>query len=386
MTFFSDILSHYQWSGLALVLLLTILFFVQLYYYAIVYNRIYRYRLMRRRKLRCEQPPVSVIVALRGENESFLSIELPSLLAQHYHTFEVVVIYIGSDIDYFRELQRLRDNHAHMRLTKLSGGSESIYISTKQAMNIGIKSAQYDNLLFTVPGATPRSEEWVSYMAKGFERGEVVAAPAVPHFEDDNIKSYLMRMVEFNHQRTAFASAVNGKFYYAPRSNYGFTRSMYEATRGYNHLNIDIGDNDLYLQAFATPQRTAVVLTPHSVVTEERNGAWGEWTELMRYYNSTSAYYPAWARRGKSRELGSRTLFFLCAIATMVLLPHELRIFAALLVVVRYIIAVWSSRRTARKLGERNIASRYWIYDLIGPMIEYMIGRGKSHSNPKLWR
>ncbi|MBR2975563.1 MAG: glycosyltransferase [Alistipes sp.] len=385
MIFLNNILAHYSWQGVALVSLLVVLFFVQLYYYAIAYNRIYRFRLMRRRTLRCEQPPISVIVAVRGENEEFLSIELPTLLAQQYHTFEVVVIYIGNDEDYLRELQRIRDNNAHLRLTKL-GGNERIYISTKQALNIGIKSAQYDNLLFTTPSAVPRSEEWVAYMAKGFERGMVVAAPAVPHFENDGLKSYVMRLTEFHRQRNAFARAVSGKLYYAPRSNYGFTRALYDSTRGYNHLSLDIGDNDLYLRAIATPKRTAVVLSAHSIVEEERPAAWGEWMELMRYYDTTKEHYPADARRFARRELVSRTLFMLAAIAALVVLPHELRIATAVVMLLRYAIVVWSSRRTARKLGERNIALLYWIYDIFGPVVELLIARRSSHSTPKVWR
>ena len=159
MAFFFFFFSHYAWQGLALVGVVLVLWFVQLYYYAIAYNRIYKFRLMRRRKLRCENPAISVIVAVRGENEGFLCEELPRLLAQQYHTFEVVVIYIGSDIDYYDELQRIRDNYSNMRLTKM-GGNPQLYISTKQALNVGIKSAQYDNLLFTTTGAMPRSDEW----------------------------------------------------------------------------------------------------------------------------------------------------------------------------------------------------------------------------------
>ena len=385
MAFFENILSHYSWHGIALLAILLVLWFVQFYYYGVAYNRIYDFRLMRRRNLRCEEPAISVVVAVRGENERFLTEELPRLLAQQYHTFEVVVIYIGGDIDYYDELQRIRDNYSNMRLTKM-GGNQRIYISTKQALNVGIKSAQYDNLLFTTPGSMPRSEEWVSYMAKGFERGMVVAAPAAPDFEVSNLKTFIMRLVEMHRQRNAFARAVQGKLYYAPRSNYGFTRNLYERTRGYNHLNIDIGENDLYLQCFATPKRTAVVLSPHSIMNEERSSVWSEWLELMRYYDTTRSYYSAAVKAFSTRELGSRVLFFIVAIAAMVILPLEIKLGVALLLLLRYAIVVWSSRRVARKLGERGIGWLYWIYDIVGPAVEYMICSRSSHTKPRLWR
>ena len=231
---YNDILQHYSWQGLSLIFLAVTLFFTQLYYYAIAHSRIIRFRLLRERPKRREAPPISVIVPLRGESERFLVDELPVLLHQEYHTYEVVVVYIGGDVDYYDELQRIRDNHSYMRLTKI-GGNERIYISTKQALNVGIKSAQYDSLLFTIPESMPISNEWVATMAKGFERGSVVIAPAVPHFESNNLSTFLMRMIEFNMMRNAMALAVSGKPYYAPRSNYGFDRNLYTRLQPSTH-------------------------------------------------------------------------------------------------------------------------------------------------------
>ena len=385
MHFFNEILQHYSWQGITLVLLTVTLFFIQLYYYLIAYNRIIGFRLLRAREKRRDNPPVSVIVPMRGESERFLVDELPALLHQDYAHYEVVVVYIGGDSDYYDELQRIRDNHSYMRLTKM-GGNERLYISTKQALNVGIKSAQYDCLLFTIPNATPISSDWVATMAKGFERGSVVIAPAVPNFEGKSLSTYLMRLIEFNMMRNAMARAVVGKPYYAPRSNYGFDRSLYERTRGYNHLKIDIGENDLYLQAIANGRRTSVVMTRKSIVKEERIDMVSEWVEQMRYLGNARRYYPRDAKIFTTRELGSRALFFFAILAILILLPLELKLGAIGLLLVRYAIVVWSSRRVAHKLGESDIALKYWIYDLFGPALEWMLWSKKSRNTPRVWK
>lgn len=340
---------------------------------------------MRSRPKRRDNPAISVIVAVRGESESFLVDELPILLSQEYDNYEVVVVYIGGDADYYDELQRIRDNHSYMRLTKM-GGNERIYISTKQALNVGIKSAQYNSLLFTIPGATPISNEWVATMAKGFERGSVVIAPAVPNFESKGITRYIMRMIEFNQLRNAMARAVMGKPYYAPRSNYGFDRDLYDKTRGYNHLSIDIGENDLYLQAIANANRTSVVMSRHSIVKEERIDLISEWKEQMRYLGYARRYYPAAAKCFANRELGSRMLYFMATVATIVVMPLEIKLGAIALLIIRYILVLWSSRRTAQKLGESGIALNYWIYDLLGPVLEWLLWSKKSNSTPRIWK
>ena len=382
---FNEILQHYTWAGIALMAVVVVLFFVQLYYYAIAYYRVYRFRLMRRKRINNPNPPVSVIVAVRGENEHFLTDELPVLLNQQYEHYEVVVVYIGGDMEYYEELQNIRNNFSYMRLTKM-GGNERIYITNKQALNVGIKSAQYEALLFTTTGAIPKSDQWVSYMAKGFEYGEVVMGSSVAVFESDNVKNYVKRMVELHNMCNATASAIKGKFYSAPRSNYGFTRSLYNSTRGYNHLGIDIGDNDLYLQDMVTPERLSVVLSPHTIVEEQRPEQWREWLEHMRYYGSTVDRYPASCRTFMRRERGSRVLFSLSAITALVVLPLEIKLGVAALMLLRYIMVVWSSYRVGRKLGERGIVSKYWIYDIVGPVVEWIISSHDSHNTPKIWR
>lgn len=382
---FSEILQHYTWAGVALMSAILVLFLVQLYYYVIAYYRVYRFRLMRRKRRNGEHPPVSVIVAVRGESESFLVEQLPVLLNQQYAHYEVVVVYIGGDMEYYEQLQNIRNNYSYMRLTKM-GGNDRIYITTKQALNVGIKSAQYDALLFTTTGSMPKSEEWISFMAKGFEYGDVVVGSSVAIYEQNSVGNYLKRMVELHNMRSAMASAVQGKFFYAPRCNYGFTKRMYESTRGYNHLGIDIGDNDLYLQDIASPERLAVVLSPRAIVEEQRPEGWREWLEHMRYYGSTVDSYPASRKLFMRRERGSRVLLFLSAITAIAIMPIEIKIAVAVLMLLRYVIVLWSSYRVGRKLGERGIVSKYWIYDIVGPVIEWIIGSHDSHNTPKIWR
>lgn len=385
MQFFNDILNHYSWHGTALIGVIILLFMVQFYYYAIRYNRIPRFRLLRRKKITSDNPPISIIVVVRGENERFLTDECMALLAQQYDCFEVVVVYVGGDIDYYAELQRIKEQHSNMRLTKI-GGNDHLYITTKQALNIGIKSAQYDNLLFTTTGSHPVSEEWVSVMAKGFERNKVVVGPMIPEFEVDNTSTYLMRMTEFHRERNAMAATVSGRLYYAPRSNFGFTRELYDLTRGFTHLNIDSGENDLYLQELMRNARPAAVLSRRTIVAEQRDNSWHEWLETMRYNSITTRYYPTSVLQHSRREYGSRLLLFLSAIVALVIMPNEVKIGVAALLVLRYLIVVWSTRRTARKLGERGIAMRYWMFDIVGPFIEYIISLKRHDGKAKVWR
>jgi hypothetical protein len=73
-------------------------------------------------------------------------------------------------------------------------------------------------------------------------------------------------------------------------------------------------------------------------------------------------------------------------LVALLVLPLELKLGVLAIALLRYLIVVWSSHYTARKLGERGIARRYWIYDLAGPFIEWTISSNESHNTPKIWR
>ena len=79
-------------------------------------------------------------------------------------------------------------------------------------------------------------------------------------------------------------------------------------------------------------------------------------------------------------------LFMLATITAVVVLPLELKLGAIGLLLLRYLIVVGTSRRVAMRMGQKGIVMRYWIYDLLGPAVEWMIGSKHSHNTPKLWR
>ena len=70
----------------------------------------------------------------------------------------------------------------------------------------------------------------------------------------------------------------------------------------------------------------------------------------------------------------------------LVVLPLELKLGIVGLMLLRYLVVVWSSCRVAKKLGESGIGWLYWIYDIVGPAVELMIRSRSSQTKPKLWR
>ena len=119
MQYFDYIISHYSWQGTALIVAALLLFCIQIYYYLIVYGRISSFRNSRRKKTLTSEPPLSVIVPIFSEDYSYLD-RLPQLLGQQYaSTYEVVLVYVGRDTDYYEELTRQRLVYPNLSITKI---------------------------------------------------------------------------------------------------------------------------------------------------------------------------------------------------------------------------------------------------------------------------
>jgi len=377
-------LAHYGWEGAALAGTLAVLLCVQLYYYVLVYGRIAGYKNNRREKLLDADPPVSVIMPLFAEDYAFVEERLPLVLAQSYSKFEVVIVYVGSDADFYEDLSRLRQSFPQITTTKIHLNPR-FPISRKMALNVGIKSAHYEHLIFTSTDACPQTDKWLSLMAKGFTRGDVVIGYCGAE-RKKGAANYLMRTWRMMHAAEWLARAVRRRPYRGMLQNFGFTKSLYFGANGFTHLNMNIGEDDLFLQKVMTRDNVSVILSPRATLREKMWGglSWG--LGRMRYFGSAFRYYPRGARNYVQWEIGSRLLFFAAAVCALAVMPHEYRIAVAALVLLRYMIVVWEVKRIADRLGERGVAWFYWLYDLLSMPGAVLLSCIMLRKDKRVWR
>jgi hypothetical protein len=68
-------------------------------------------------------------------------------------------------------------------------------------------------------------------------------------------------------------------------------------------------------------------------------------------------------------DLGSQSLFFLCSLVALVAMPLEFKAAAALLLLIRYLTAMLRARSIAKRVGEKGVALRYFIFDIVNPVL-----------------
>lgn len=385
MHFFDYIISHYGWQGTALAACILVLFAVQLYYYLIVYGRISRFRNSRRKKILESEPPVSVVVPLFSEDYRYLEESLPLILGQQYGaTFEVVLVYVGASNDFYEELARMRLVYPNLTITKIEYNPR-FPISVKMALNVGIKSAHNEHIIISTTSAQPATEQWLAMMGKAFMRGSIVLGYTAIE-QKPGLKNYLMRMSRMQMSMYWMAQSVNHNTYRGSRNNFGFTKTIYFGTKGFSHLSMNIGEEDLFIQKIAKRNNVSTVLIPKATMLEHAWGGWRWWIAQLRHYGEAYKLYPIEIRNTIEWELGSQTLFFLTILSALILMPLEFKLAALLLLILRYIIVMLRAHSIAKRVGEKGVMLRYWIFDIFNPLLMLCVRVAMIRKDSTVWR
>lgn len=394
-SFFDTLLQHYGWEGLALCAMLLVMFCVQAYYYLILYGRIPGFKSMRMKPRLEKEPPVSVVIAMFAEDYDFMERRLPLFLAQEHVAYEVVIVYVGSDGDFYEDLLRIRQNFPQVVVTKIELNPR-FPISPKMALNVGIKSAHYEHIILSTTDVAPASERWLALMAKGFSRAEVVLGYCGLRLPDadepvaerpSKLGYYLMRTGRMMDSVSWLGAAVGGYPYRGIRHAMGFTKQCYFGTsNGFGYLNMNVGEDDLFLQKIMNRGNVAPVLAPRAAMSEKVWGGLAWWVDQQRYYGATLIHYPRRVINYLNWEMGSRVLFFLGIIVALVFLPWELKIGAGLLLLLRYLLVILEVRRIGARLGEKRLWFHYYLYDLWSPLQAAWVGLLLHKKDPRVWR
>ena len=115
-----------------LISISALLLFIQILYYTLLYNRIYRHNkacVKGAIKYSDEMPPLSIIICARDESDNLLR-NLPSILEQDYPNFEVIVVNDGSTDESEDILKLMSARYPQLYHTFTPDGSR--YLSRKK--------------------------------------------------------------------------------------------------------------------------------------------------------------------------------------------------------------------------------------------------------------
>lgn len=370
-------------AGIIIMALALACFIVQMYYYLGPYARIPSFRGKKTETAKAEEG-ISVIVIL-GNDYTYLENTLPKLMSQDHPLFELIIVELGTDPDFSDELAMIKMRYPNIVTTRMDNDPR-FPISRKMAYNVGIKAASYEHILLTTDCATPVSGKWLSMMGKGFARADVVLGYCgVEH--KPGAANALMRCNRLMMSVRYLSAAIKGRPYRGIIHNLGFTRKLYFENKGFGNLNMNLGEDDLFVQRIANSGNTTVVMNPQATTREIQWGSMDWWREQYKFGRATFPYYKAASKYYERTESVTRLLFYACIVALCVILPPLWAAGVAGLWLVRLIVVRRQVWRIRHRLGEKGLGWAMTFYDIIEPLQRIWF-RFSSLINPPngVWR
>ncbi len=333
-------------------------------------------------------PPISVIVIVGEESQWYIDNELEKLLTQQYDAlWEVVVVNDCGGVEVSSALDDMKARYDKLQYTELRKDPKFPH-SRKVPLFIGVKKAKYENLLFADINASVRSQKWLSVMARGFVGGNVV----IGYTGFDAKTNGFIRSSRLMSSMRWLRDAVNDKPYRGIYNNYGYTKTTFFGSKGFSHLRLSIGEDDLFVQKVAKRSNVSVILNPLCTVEQHPYGGVGWWWNEQRYRSYAFKFYPSRVKRSVFLELFTKTLFLL-AIALTPILSFVLGGWEYMWAVgagaflLREWSVVWSVRRVMKRLGEKRMMFVFLIYELLNPITETILAISRRVKvNSELWK
>lgn len=209
---------------------------------------------------------ISVVVCAHDEEQNLKEL-IPLLLQQSYPNYEIIVVDDRSNDDTYDYLLALKGTEPRVKMVRVETAPDHVN-GKKYGLTLGIKAANNDIVLLTDADCRPASANWISEMAKGFDREDIQFVLGYsPYYQEPG---FLGSFIQWETSITAInylGSAASGDAFMGVGRNLAYRKSFFIDKKGFNsHLKVTGGDDDLFVNAHATSKNVNAVFSPDSLV------------------------------------------------------------------------------------------------------------------------
>ena len=244
---------------------------------------------------------VSIILAAKNEEQAIQSC-IEALLSQNYPhpLLEIIVIDDQSTDRTFDILNDYAQQHPNIIIIRLqkqkdpSSGQWEIS-SKKHALDIGIKQAKGEILLFTDADCIP-PVTWVEEMITCFDKNVGVVAGFSPLI--DNTGSILGKLIEFDSLVAATIAAAGiglNKPITCTGRNFAYRKKVFEQVKGFTDIYHSVsGDDDLFLHLVKqkTDYEIKYNISQNAIIPSYQTKTIKQFLLQKRRHISAGKYYP----------------------------------------------------------------------------------------------
>lgn len=326
--------------------------------------------------------PVSVIVYVKN-NADILINYIQDLTKQKYPCFEIVLVNNASSDNSLSIIEKLQKDFSNIKIVDVKN-TEAFWGNKKYALTLAVKAATHEHLLFTEISSKALSKNWIHGMASNFsqEKTIVIGHQKLKHKKN----SFSNLLIRFDYLLKTIQSLSFVKFrspYKATNHNFAYTKGEFFKVNGYiNHMNLFIGEADLFLKDAVTTKNTTYSITLDSFVVLTKSLSFKKWFSLEKKASILFSLYK-FKHRFFLRFFHITKLLFYLLVSYIVFVNWKL---ALPFIISYYLIQYIVLGRSASKLHEKNVVLLLPFLDICLVLLQISIFISNQISKPKHWK
>ncbi len=326
--------------------------------------------------------PVSLIICAKNETDN-LKENIPLWLNQNYPDFEIILINDDSYDDTLEVMESFEKENSKIKIVNVKN-IEAFWGSKKYALTLGIKKAKHQRMIFSDADCKPASNFWLKEMSSNFTvKHQVILG----YGAYQKVSGLLNKLIRFETLMTAiqyFSYAKAGIPYMGVGRNLGYTSKIYYDNRGFvSHMDIQSGDDDLFVNQVATKNNTAICYTKESFTYSASKKTWKEWFIQKKRHISTAKYYKLKHRILLSSYFIFQVLFWIFSIITLVVLDWKIPLAIFLFRLIFQFIVL---NKATQKLDEKDLIFWFPFLEVILIIFQFSIFISNSSSKTTSWK
>ncbi|MCH7402740.1 glycosyltransferase [Belliella kenyensis] len=366
-------------------------FAVQLIYILFIFSRLALFKAKQAKEItEPKAEGVTVVIAAHNEKDNLKKL-IPILCNQDYPNFDIMVINDRSFDGTRSLLEKMMARYPQIRTVTVKYTPDHV-TSKKYALTLGIKVAKHDVLLLTDADCIPASDQWIRQMtAPVREQGKTFALGFSPYEHD---RGFLNKWIQFETLWTAilyFSFALWKAPFMGVGRNLCYRRSFFMEKKAFKDLwQITCGDDDLFINKYATGKNTALVISPDSITVSKPKSTWKQFFIQKKRHFYAGKFYRARDKNKIGLYTFTHLLFWIVGICLMIFLAIEGKWeqFASILgiITVRSMMLTWIFTAARRNL--QGIRKVFWpiFYDFIYLGYFWIIGSIGYRSKTVRWK
>lgn len=370
------------------MLLLSILFYVfivcisiQVIYYMFIFSK---FAFAKENHVLQKNIGISILVCAKNEEEN-LKHFIPKIISQDYPKFEIILINDDSSDATLDVMQQFEATNSNVKVVNVKH-NDAFLSSKKYALTLGIKASSNNFLLFTDADCVPSSNQWIKTMSSHFSNSKTIVLGYGAYKKVK--RNFLNALIRFETLLTAiqyFSYTKLGMPYMAVGRNLAYRKEEFFNHNGFSsHMQIQSGDDDLFINQVATSKNTAICLNKNSFTESLTHTSLKKWFTQKKRHVSTAKYYKPIHKILLGIFYISQLAFWILSIALLISV-FKLKIVLAL-IIVRFIVVYFNFYFSAKKLNEIDVLLYLPFLDLFLVLSQFAIFISNLTSKKQHWR